>query len=45
MKNVVLKEVKRELNWRERIIVKVFAKTFKKVYNITRIKTVNYLFK
>ena len=32
MKDVVLNEVKKELNWRERIIVKIFGKTMKKVY-------------
>ena len=32
MKDVVLNEVKKELNWKERIIVKLFAKTVKKVY-------------
>lgn len=32
-KDVVLNEIKSELNFKERIIVKVFAKTFKKVYN------------
>lgn len=41
MNNVVLKE----LNWKEKIIVKVFTKTFNKVYNIARIKTVNMLLK
>ena len=43
MKDVVLNEVKKELNWRERIIVKLFTKTFAKVYNIARIKIVNKL--
>lgn len=32
MKNVVLDEVKKELNWRDRIIIKLFAKTIKKIY-------------
>lgn len=32
MKDVVLNEVKKELNFRERIIVKLFTKTMKKVY-------------
>ena len=32
-----------QLNWKEKIIVKVFAKTFKKVYNVVRIETTNYL--
>lgn len=32
-KDVVLNEIRNELNFKERIIVTVFAKTFKKVYN------------
>lgn len=39
--NVVKDEVMEELNWKERIIVKLFAKTFEKVYNKCRIKIVN----
>lgn len=39
MENVVIKE----LNWKEKIIVMVFTKTFKKVYNVTRICIVNKL--
>lgn len=34
MKDVVLDELMRELNWRERIIVKLFKKTFYKMYKI-----------
>lgn len=34
MKNVVLNEVKKELNWRERIVVKLFNKTIIKIYKI-----------
>ncbi len=41
MKNVILNEIADELNWKERIVVNVFTKTFIKVYNISRIKTVN----
>lgn len=44
-KNVVEKEVIKELSWKEKIIVKIFNKTFYKVYNISRIKTVNELLK
>lgn len=40
-KNVVVKE----LNFVEKIIVKVFTKTFNKVYNITRINTINKIIK
>lgn len=39
--NVVENEIMKELNWKERIIVKLFAKTFEKVYNKCRIKIVN----
>ena len=41
--DIVLDEVKKELNWKERIIIKLFTKTFTKVYNIARIKIVNKL--
>ena len=45
MKDVVLDEVKKELNWKERIIVKFFRKTYYKICNTTRIKIVNRLLK
>lgn len=38
-----MNEVINELNLKERIIVKVFAKTFNKVYNVTRIRVINKL--
>lgn len=41
MKDVVLNEVIKELNWKERIVVRVFRKTFVKVANMTRIKIIN----
>ena len=41
--NIVENEVIKELNWREKIIVKLFAKTFNKVANLIRINTVNKL--
>lgn len=34
MKKEVIDEIKKELNWKERIIVRVFDKTFFKVYKI-----------
>lgn len=37
------KEVINELNWKDKIILKVFTKTFKKVYNLTRINITNKL--
>lgn len=39
--DVVENEIMEELNWKERIIVKLFAKTFEKVYNKCKIKIVN----
>ncbi len=45
MKDVVLNEVKKELNWKERIVIKIFTRTFNKIYNITRIKLVNIIMK
>ncbi len=41
VRDVVENEVMRELNWKEKIIVKVFSNTFNKVYNISRINTIN----
>lgn len=38
-----MNDVINELNLKERIIVKVFAKTFNKVYNIARISIINKL--
>lgn len=40
-----MNDVINELNLTERIIVKVFAKTFNKVYNVTRLQIVNQLLK
>lgn len=41
--NMVENEIIKELNLREKIIVKLFAKTFNKVANLIRINTVNKL--
>ena len=41
VENVVLDEIIKGLNWKEKIIVKLFRRTFFKVYNISRIKSVN----
>lgn len=41
MKNKVLDEITRELNLREKIIVRIFTKLFIKVYNKERIKIIN----
>ena len=40
-KNLIIKELSKYLNWREKIILKIFANIFVKVYNISRIKTLN----
>jgi len=45
MKELVLKEISKELNWKEKIILKIFTKTIIKVYNITRINTLNRILK
>lgn len=45
MKDVVLDEVKKELNWKERMIVSIFKNTYMKVYNMIRIETINRLLK
>lgn len=44
-KDVLLKEVTKELNVKEKIIVKIFEKTFNKVLNLSRISIVNKLLK
>ena len=45
IKDVVLDEIKKELNWKERIVLKLFKRLMKKVYNISRINTVNKFIK
>lgn len=45
MKNTILREVKKELSWKEKIIIKIFRKTFDKVYDKMRIVVVNKLLK
>lgn len=37
--------IKNELNWWERILFRIFKKTFVKIYNILRIVIVNTLLK
>lgn len=41
----LLKELNEELNWKEKIVLKLFKKLFFKTYNIMRIKLVNNLLK
>ena len=45
MRDGVLDEVKKELNWKEKIVAKVFKKTIIKVYHIARVRTFNELIK
>lgn len=40
-----MKEIERELNLKERIIVKLFSKTFNKISNLIRINTFNKMIK
>lgn len=39
----VVEEIKKECNLRERVLLKIFAKTFVKVYHIGRIDCFNNL--
>ena len=43
MEKEMLKEIGKGLNKRERILLKIFAKTFIKIYNKVRVETVNRL--
>jgi len=45
MKKDVLKELKPNLIWYEKIIAKIFRKFTCKIYKISRIKTINSLLK
>ncbi len=45
MDNEILKELSKELNWKEKMIVRIFSKTFYKVYHICRIHIVNKIIK
>ncbi|MCI8699751.1 MAG: hypothetical protein HFJ47_00215 [Clostridia bacterium] len=45
MKDVVLDEIIKKLNWREKIIVKLFTKTIIKICNIERINIINSILK
>lgn len=48
MKNtedVTLKEIENKLKWKEKIIIRIFNKTFNKVANLVRINTVNQMIK
>lgn len=45
MNDVVKNEIIKELNWKERIVVKICPKTFNRVCNIVRLQTVNQILK
>lgn len=45
MKDVVVDEIVKGLNWKEKIVMYVFTKTIIKVYNIAKIRTINELLK
>lgn len=41
MEKLIVENICRELSWNEKIVVKIFAKIFIKVYHIGRIKCLN----
>lgn len=41
----IRQKLKGELNWKERILLKLFGKTFNKIFNIIRIEIVNNVLK
>lgn len=43
MKKVEFDEVKKQLNWKQRIIIRLFPRTFYKVFHISRVVTLNYI--
>ena len=45
IEDITLNEVMKELNWKERIIIRIFNKAFNKVSNLIRIKMVNNIIK
>lgn len=42
MKDVVLDELKKELTFKEKILTKIFRKTFIKIYQLGMIRCFNY---
>ena len=44
-KDVLIKDIEKELNWREKIIVKLFPNTFVKVYGIAGKRAFNNIYK
>lgn len=45
MEKEMLEEIMKECNWKERLLVKILAKTFLKVYHIGRLNAVNAVLK
>lgn len=43
MEKYIVNLINKDLKWYEKIIVKIFKKTFLKVYNTTRVDIVNHL--
>lgn len=41
---MIEEEIVKELNWKEKIIIKVFRKTFLKLYHVIRENIVNTIF-
>ena len=41
MEKEIIKEICKDLNWKERILVRTFKRIFVKVYHKTRIRTFN----
>lgn len=39
----VYEELRKRLNWKERIVLRLFKRIFLKVYNITRVEIINNL--
>lgn len=44
-KRITLNGVTKELNWKEKIIIRIFNKTFNKVSNLVRVNIVNQMIK
>lgn len=43
MEERIVEEAKNELNWRERIVVRIFKRTFMKIYGIAGEKVFNQM--
>lgn len=45
MEKIIIEEILKECKWYEKIVVRMFKKTFIKIYHINRIKLVNSMIK